>query len=121
MKKRFGPDHPFSPPTRWLAWCCLVLLLATQGWGQIHRIAHALPDAHASTITADSHAHDWGHTAGSVDCQVLDHLGHADALNSTFTLPLAALYQDLPSGSQARSASVVERWSHSARAPPPQA
>jgi hypothetical protein len=120
--KRSGPHRPISPPTRWLAWCCLALLLAAQGWGQIHRIAHALPGgAHADAISADAPAHDWGHSAGSVDCQVLDHLGHADALNSTFTLQLAAFHQGQPSGPQVRSASLVERWSHSARAPPLQA
>jgi hypothetical protein len=120
--KRSGPQHrPISPPTCWLAWLCLALLLFAQGWGQIHRIAHVLPHAHASALTADAHEHDWGHSAGSVDCQVLDHLGHADALNSTLTLPLVACHQGQPSGPQARSASLTERWSHRARAPPLQA
>lgn len=119
--KRSGPYRQIGQPTRWLAWLCLVLLLAAQGWGQIHRIAHALPDAHEATITAAAADHDWGHTAGSVDCQVLDHLGHADGLSSSFTLPLVAFYQGLPTGPLARSAPLAERWSHSARAPPLQA
>jgi hypothetical protein len=103
-------------PTRWLAWLCLALLLAAQGLGQIHRIAHA--SAANSDWTTSHHAHDWGHHQGSVDCQVLDHLGQADGAASLPLLAGLAPQQACPPAPLARSASLSARWSRGAREPP---
>jgi hypothetical protein len=106
-----------SQPTRWLAWLCLAVLLAAQGLGQIHRLAHASAAADAAW-TASHDDHDWGHHQGSLDCQVLDHLGQADGVASPPLHAGHAPQQACPAAPLARSASLSARWSRGAREPP---
>ena len=107
-------------PADWLAWLALALLLSAQGLGQLHRVAHA--GAHgAARLQAQGPAKsaaDWGHVAGSADCQLFDQLGHVDGLPDVLVLPLAALPAAPAAGPLARSARLPARWSLRARAPP---
>ena len=113
------------PATRlaWLAWLCLALLLASQGLGQVHRIAHAHASGAAwhqiqAQASASDSPDDWGHASGSADCQLYDQLGHVDGLASFVVPPCVALPTAPAFGPLAVSASLSERWTRSARAPP---
>lgn len=132
MSFRHRPSH--SLPARrpvcgraWLAWLCLALLLATQGLGQVHRIAHAHASGaawHQASTQAvagvgDSGSDDWGHASGSADCQLYDQLGHIDGLPIFVLPPCAALPTAPAAGPLAVSARLSERWTRGARAPPP--
>lgn len=114
-QRRFMPQFTRRPPMRWLAWLCLALLLAAQGVGQVHRIAHGLP---AALQAADDGRHHWGHASGSLDCQVLDQLGHVDGLPCVVALPAG-----LPAASPVADlvpppAALGARWARHARGPP---
>ena len=75
------------PPARWRAastlWLVVALLWAPI-WGQWHGIAHQVRQAVAAPAATVPVAGDMdeGHAQGSALCQVLDHLGHANALSA---------------------------------------
>ena len=116
-------------PVRWRAlpalWLVAALLWAPL-WGQWHGIAHSLRQALAApTVAASVQAAplvgdtDEGHSAGSALCQVLDHLGHASALNA-WPVPLAVLTWPAFLPAQAVHAEPAARtcWRLHARGPP---
>lgn len=58
--------------TWWIALFCAASLLAMQGLGHWHRVLHPQGSAQLSSKFA------LGHESGSADCQLFDHLAHAD-------------------------------------------
>lgn len=112
-----------APALAWLAWLCLTLLLATQGLGQVHRIAHAHASGaawyQASAGGSEGRGDGWGHASGSADCQLYDQLGHVDGLPTFVPPPCAALPTAPAAGPLLVSASLSARWTRGARAPPP--
>ncbi len=99
----------------WQAWLLAVLLLAAQGAGLAHRVAHGLAvSEHAAQ--QDFHA---GHDEGSAECRLVDQLTHADALcaGEPATPPAFAAAVAMPvrlAGRLAEGASAA----YLARAPP---
>jgi hypothetical protein len=93
-------------------------LLGLQGIGLWHGIAHALPGAQQA---APAHASGdaWGHRAGDLACELLDHLAQASPLATPATvlalapLPAAAPTAPAPAGRAADTPSAFL-----ARAPP---
>lgn len=101
-----------------LAALALGALLGLQGIGLWHGVAHALPGA---SQAAASHSADeaWGHHAGDLACELLDHLAQATPLATAATtlappaLPAAAPIAPAPAGRAADTPSAFL-----ARAPP---
>ena len=109
-------------PALWL----VAALLWAPIWGQWHGIAHQLRQALAAPTVAASVQMasavgdtDEAHSAGSALCQVLDHLGHANALSAwpvqlvALTWPALVPAETVQTGPAARNG-----WTPQARAPP---
>lgn len=132
--------HRHVTPQRrqaWWIWLCLVSVLGFQSLGLVHRALHGhgghlsqrivaaasacSPDAAAVGRvdgTKDSLASAFGHSAGSVDCQLLDQL--SDALGPTVqAASWTAFLPDLPRAlPQPLDARLTPPWRLPARAPP---
>ena len=94
---------------RWMLGGMLgIVLLAAQWLSLAHRIDHA-PGLAASVVAQEldghghghqhehQHEHEDGHKQGGASCQLLDHLGLADALPGlVFSLPAAPCADDAP-------------------------
>jgi hypothetical protein len=112
------------------AWVLVGVLLAAQTLSLLHGVVHTgAPGPHAAAAQAaaegagSSRLQQWAsaHTEGSVLCQALDHLGHADAVAPTFVLPAAAAWAAGPAA-PARTARLAPRAApYEARAPPARA
>lgn len=104
----------------WLVAVLLCVLLAAQGLGHLHRIAHgghsqSLSPSHASTEHDEA---GWGHAADGAECRLLDQLGQDLGPAFAQSLFADALPQAQPASPQPRSAALTSRWQRAARAPP---
>lgn len=108
-------SHALAPWRRWSLWLVLSLLLSLQGLGQWHRIAHAQG---APAEQSHPHSDDWGHAAGGLDCQQLDHQAHDGAPPRAAPLLLAAHRAETPGRAERAAQHAAPRWARSARAPP---
>lgn len=103
-----------------LAALALGALLGLQVLGLWHGIAHALPAPQATTLSTAYAPHDhWGHSAGDLACELLDHLAQLTPLSAApvalaaAPLPTAAPGAPAPAGRAADTPSAFL-----ARAPP---
>jgi hypothetical protein len=71
------------PWTRGLHWLLPFVLLAAQGLGLAHRIAHASAAPASAPRHAEGVASDWfdAHAAGGAECRLLDQAFGADGLH----------------------------------------
>jgi len=109
-------SRPAHPSQLWLAWLCALCLLAAQGLGHSHRIAHAgAPELTAGkTATVDG----WGHQSGSVDCHLFDQLSHDQAPSGSMVQICMPLQHLSPDALAPADAAAVSRWKRGARGPP---
>jgi hypothetical protein len=104
----------------------VMALLWAPIWGQWHGIVHQVQQVVTVSATASAQAEsvgqtamDDGHEVGSALCQVLDHLGHANALTAwPVWAGLAVLPMAAPSGLWLSSHGQQPWWPAQARAPP---
>ena len=82
----------------WQAGLLVCVLLAAQLLALVHRVEHAPGLMSLALAAPDGHTDHWqGHFAGGDRCLLLDHLGLADALQSTaLALPSAPPVADAP-------------------------
>lgn len=105
----------------WLAFALALALLTAQGFGSWHRVLHAVGgDAlAASAVTATSAGPGDGHTAGSIECRLIDHLFHVERLPTAApVLALLSLSPTPPSQAVATTAAAATARHYQARAPP---
>jgi hypothetical protein len=91
------------------------LLLAAQGLGLAHHVAHGQGGP------ATAHASPWldGHDDGSADCRLIDQLGHADlAFGARAALPQAAVSAAPPARCRHPAQPLAPARPYQARAPP---
>lgn len=114
--------NPVAQARRWMrplhALLLAALLLAAQGLGLAHHVAHG------QSGPATAHAGPWldGHDEGSADCRLIDQLGHADlAFGALAALPQAAAATPTPAGCSRSAQPLAPARPYQARAPPQEA
>jgi len=109
-------SRPAHPRQLWLAWLCALCLLAAQGLGHWHRIAHGgVPELNSIKSAASD---GWGHQSGSLDCHLFDQLGHDQAPSSSTVQVCMPLQHLSPEALVPADAAAVSRWKRGARGPP---
>jgi hypothetical protein len=111
--------NPVAQARRWMrplhALLLAALLLAAQGLGLAHHVAHAQGGL------ATAHAGPWldGHDDGSADCRLVDQLGHADlAFGALAALPPATVSTAPPAVCSRSAQPLAPARPYQARAPP---
>ncbi|MBA4341868.1 MAG: hypothetical protein C0423_06920 [Methylibium sp.] len=102
----------------WLVAVLLCVLLAAQGLGHLHRIAHAGHSHSHSHGPTEYDEAGWGHAADGAECRLHDQLGQDLPLAFARSLVADTLPQAQPAPPQPRSAALTSRWQRGARAPP---
>lgn len=111
--------NPVAQARRWMrplhALLLAALLLAAQGVGLAHHVAHGQGGP------ATAHATPWldGHDDGSAGCRLIDQLGHADLAFGALAAPLQATVSTAPPARCSHSAQPLSpARPYQARAPP---
>ncbi|MDN3920571.1 hypothetical protein [Roseateles violae] len=115
---RSQPRHPARQ--FWLAWLCALALLASQGLGHWHRIAHGarLGNVAALSGVVLKSVDGWGHQSGDADCHLFDQLSH-DQLLSDSGAPACLAGVAIEAGAALPAdAAAAARWKRGARGPP---
>jgi len=126
---------PRLPAQAWQVWLLLAFMLAFQGLGQSHRIAHSpgwvravqpagfqgllAPGASlkSKALTVAS-AEAWGHQRGELVCLLLDQLSHDHAPLASPGLPHMGAVFGAPGQVVAVPLHLAARWKRAARGPP---